>query len=98
MVAVWDPKGQRCLYQTVYGHVFGKAAAVINFHRPQRLVAAMGKRWLAIFLSLYFDDLLVQDYRSTQPAAQEMVRQFMALIGLPLSPTKSVAGAEQTDF
>ena len=32
IVGVWDPKAKAMRYQVLYGHVFGKAAAVINFH------------------------------------------------------------------
>ena len=37
IVGVYDAGSGCHLYQEVYGHVFGRSAAVINFHRLQRL-------------------------------------------------------------
>jgi hypothetical protein len=51
VVAVWDPATGEPRYQEIFGHVFGKSAAVINFHRLQRLLTSVLRRWLALLVA-----------------------------------------------
>ena len=37
VIATWSVDDKCWLYQEIYGQVFGRAVAVINFHRVQRV-------------------------------------------------------------
>ena len=41
VIATWSVDDNCWLFQEMFGQVFGRAAAVINFHRIQRLLVAM---------------------------------------------------------
>ena len=98
VVSVWNSAKGRAEYQTVFGHVFGRSAAVVNFHRLQRLVNALGRRWLQLLMSFYYDDVSVQDMDVAGLIGQRHLRGMMELIGLPLSPKKSKDLAPEADY
>ena len=58
VIAFWDTLTDQPMFQDIYGHVFGKPAAVLNFHRLQRLVTAACRRLLALLISFYDDDAI----------------------------------------
>ena len=98
VVAVWDHQLGQARYQVVHGHVFGRGAAVVNFHRMQRLVNALGKRWLVLLMSFYFDDASIQDLSVCGMIGQRHLRGLMELFGLPLAPKKAVDMSESADY
>ena len=98
IVSVWDPVAQGPRFQVVYGHVFGRAAAVINFHRLQRLLNAVGKRLLVLLLAFYYDDITVQDAAGLGLLGQRQLRAFMHALGLPLAPKKQVDLTDDADY
>ena len=53
VIAAWSVDENCWLYREMYGQVFGRAAAVVNFHRAQRLLVAMIRRWLLVLCSTY---------------------------------------------
>ena len=63
-------------YRIGHGHVSGRAAAVINFHRLQRLLNAIGKRWLILVLAFYFDDVTAEDLAVCGMVGQDLFRAF----------------------
>ena len=61
VIGTWSVDESCWLYQEMYGQVFGRAAAVINFHRVQRLLVAMMRSWLLVLCSMYCNDASLQD-------------------------------------
>jgi hypothetical protein len=98
IVAVWDPVSGQPMFQEIYGHVFGKSAAVINFHRLQRLVTAACRRLLALLISFYYDDATLQDLNTAKGRGQRHLRGFFRLLGRPLSATKAVDLSARADY
>ena len=82
----------------LFGQVFGKAAAVINFHRIQRLLVAMDRRWLLVLCSMYYDDASLQDLVAAKGRGQRYVRALFRMVGLPLAEPKQVNLNMEADF
>jgi hypothetical protein len=98
IVAVWDPSTGEPRYQEIFGHVFGKSAAVINFHRLQRLLTSVLRRWLALLVSFYYDDATLQDLNSSRGRDQRLLRAFFHLVGRPLSQQKQIDLQGSADY
>ena len=74
MIATWSVDDSCWLFQEMYGQMFGRAAAVINFHKVQRLLVAMLRRWLLVLCSVYYDDVSLQDLRSGREGLRTTIR------------------------
>ena len=98
VVGVYDPVRRCHLYQEVYGHVFGRSAAVINFHRLQRLLTAVSRRWLQLLLSFYYDDASLQDVSSARGRGQRHLRGLFRLLHQPLAEAKQVNLTAEVDY
>ena len=98
VVSVWEVDAREPRFQVMYGHVFGRAAAVINFHRLQRLITALGKRWICLLMAFYYDDASVQDFTICGLLGQRHLRAVMAMLGLPLSAKKQVDLQVEADY
>ena len=98
VIAVWDPKTGLPMFQEIYGHVFGKSAAVINFHRLQRLVTSAARRLLGLLIAFYYDDATLQDLSSARGRGQRFLRGFFRLLGRPLSQSKAVPLQSRADL
>jgi hypothetical protein len=98
VVGMWDSRVQMWVYQVVYGQVFGKAAAVVSFHRPQRFVQSMLRRWVLILVTMYFDDATVQDFAEAKGRGQRYIRALMRMVGLPFAEEKQVNMTHKADF
>ena len=77
---------------------FGRAAAVINFHRIQRFMVAVIRRMLGVLFSMYFDDATMQDRASAKGRGQRYVRAVFRMMGIPLATEKEVDMCSQNDF
>ena len=86
------------MYQKMFGQVFGKAAAAINFHRIQRLLVAMNRRWLLVLCSMYYDDASLQDLAAAKGRGQRYVRALLRMVGLPFVEPKQVNLNMEADF
>jgi hypothetical protein len=82
----------------MYGQVFGRAAAVINFHRVQRILVAMVRRWLLVLCTMYYDDASLMDLAAARGRGQRYVRALFRMVGLPLAPKKQVDLNDSADF
>ena len=98
IVAVWGPESGQPVFQEIFGHVFGKSAAIINFHRLQRLVTAACRRLLALLISFYYDDATLQDLNTAKGRGQRHLRGFFPLLGRPLSASKAVDLDSKADY
>ncbi len=98
IVAVWEPSTNRPLFQEIYGHVFGKSAAVINFHRLRRLVTSAARRLLCLLLAFYYDDATLQDLSTARGRGQRFLRGFFRLLGRTLSESKAVPLQSCADY
>ena len=86
------------MFQEMYGQVFGRAAAVINFHRVQRLLVAMIRRWLLVLCSMYYDDASLQELAAAMGRGQRYIRALFRIVGLPLAEPKQVDLNGSADF
>ena len=98
VIATWSVDDDCWMYQEMFGQVFGKAAAVINFHRIQRLLVAMNRRWLLVLCSMYYDDASLQDLAAAKGRSQRYVRALFRMVGLPLAQPKQVNLNMEADF
>jgi hypothetical protein len=94
----YDEDVGQWLYQALYGMVFGKSSAVVIFHRPQRFMQSMARRWVAVLLSMYFDDASIQDFQKSKGQGQANIRELFALVGLPFASEKQVDMCFEADF
>ena len=83
VIATWSVDDSCWLFQEMFGQVFGRAAAVINFHRIQRLLVAMVRRWLLMLCSMYYDDVSLQDLAAAKGRGQRYVRALFRIVGPP---------------
>ena len=90
VIATWSVDDDCWMYQEMFGQVFGKAAAVINFHRIQCLLVAMNRRWLLVLCSMYYDDASLQDLAAARGRSQRYVRALFRMVGLPSAQPKQV--------
>ena len=98
VIATWSVDDKCWLFQEMYGQVFGRAAAVINFHRIQRILVAMVRRWLLMLCSMYYDDVSLQDLAAAKGRGQRYIRAMFRLVGLPLAEPKQVDLNGSADF
>jgi hypothetical protein len=98
IVAVWDPDTGQPMFQEIYGHVFGKSAAVVNFHRLQRLLTSAARRLLGLLIAFYYDDATLQDLSSARGRGQRYLRGLFRLLGRTLSSEKSVPLQNCADY
>ena len=98
IVAVYNYDIADWQYQQVFGNLFGMATAVLNFNRWPRFVQAACRRLLALLFAMYFDDATLQDLAVGKGRAQLVARQFLALLGTPFAPKKSVQLGPEADF
>ena len=98
VIATWSVDDNCWLFQEMYGQVFGRAAAVINFHRVQRLLVAVIRRWLLVLCSMYYDDASLQDLAAAMGRGQRYVRALFRIVGLPLAEAKQVDLNPAADF
>ena len=90
VIATWSVDDNCWLFQEMYGQVFGRAAAVIIFHRVQRLLVAMIRGWLLVLCSMYYDDASLQDLAAAMGRGQRYIRALFRIVGLPLAEPKQV--------
>ena len=70
----------------------------MNFHRPQRLLVAMVRRWLAILFSMYFDNACFQDLSNVRGKAPRQINGLFKMAGMPLQREKGVDLRGCNDF
>ena len=92
-----EERGQ-WVYQVVYGMVFGKAVSVVAFYRLHRLLQSLGRRWLMLLLSLYFDDATIQDLTTARGRGQLHLNELSELLGFPFATEKHVPLGPSADF
>ena len=88
VIATWSVEDNCWLFQEMYGQVFGRAAAVIHFHRVRRLLVAMIRRWLLVLCSMYYDDASLQDLAAAMGRGQRYISALSRIVGLPLAEPK----------
>ena len=98
MIATWPVDDSCWLFQEMCGQVFGRAAAVINFHRVQGLLVALIRRWLLALCSMYYDDASLQDLAAARGRGQRYIRALFRIVGLPLAESKQVDLNGTADF
>ena len=98
VVAVYDCDAKEWVFQVMHGQVFGRAAAVVNFHRVQRIIVAMARRWLHLMASMYYDDATLQDLGVARGRGQRYLRALFRELGLPLAEHKQVDLNNEADF
>ena len=99
VVAFRDTASNEIKFATSYGHLFGFAAAVVNFNRLPELLTAACRRLGAAPTWHFFDDQGVLEL--DQPglpgmSAQDFTQRFYALVSRPFSPAKSIPSGRLT--
>jgi hypothetical protein len=97
IVAAWRGEIKEWAYQEVWGHVFGRSAAVNNFHRVRRWKTALVGRWLMVMASLCFDDATQQDLTAAEGRGQRYMRALFRMMGWPLQASKQVDLTDSTN-
>ena len=93
VVALWHPVERRVVFSTLPGLNFGLQAAVVAFNRFPDLAVRLLRGIFAWTGTHYFDDFLTVEPRACAGSGQEVLREVMALLGLPVSPEKHVDAA-----
>lgn len=81
-----------------YGLLFGLPLAATSFNRWPRFLQSLFRRLGVVLCSMYFDDLTVQDLRSSKGSAQWFCCRLATLLGSPFSEEKHQAMAPEGDF
>ena len=98
VVALWHPDERRVVFSTLPGLNFGLQAAVIAFNRFPDLAVRLLRGMFAWTGSHYFDDFLTVEPKACAGSGQEVLREVMELLGLPVSPEKHVSAAPMFVF
>ena len=93
VVALWHPVERRVVFSTLPGLNFGLQAAVLAFNRFPDLAVRLLRGMFAWTGSHYFDDFLTVEPKACAGSGQEVLREVMELLGLPVSPEKHVSAA-----
>jgi len=93
----FDEHSGEWLYQVLFGMVFGKSSGVVVFHRPQRFMQSLSRRWLVILRSMYFDDATLQDLHTAKGQGQLLLCELFSLVGIPFAEEKQVDMGNSAD-
>ncbi|CAE7361503.1 unnamed protein product [Symbiodinium sp. CCMP2592] len=88
VVVWWHTDWGEPAYQLYTGLLFGLPLAVTSFNRYSRAAEALGRRLLAILVSMYFDDAHLTDWASSKGSAQSSFGGLNACLGSPFAPAK----------
>ena len=91
VVVWWHTEWAEPAYQIYSGLLFGLPLAVTSFNRYSRLVEAIGRRFLFLLVSLYFDDAHISDWKSSKGSGQAAFEALNALLGTPFAQEKRQA-------
>ena len=98
-VVVWyHQEWQGPAFQVYHALLFGLPLAVTSFNRYSRMAEAMGRRFLAIMVSMYFDDSHITDRAVHGPSAQWSFGVLNNLLGTPFAEEKRQGAAEVGTF
>ena len=88
VVAWWHKDWGEPAFQLYTGLLFGLPLAVTSFNRYSRVAEALGRRLLAILVSMYFDDAHITDWASSKGSAQAAFVSLNACLGSPFADAK----------
>ena len=98
-VVVWYHQDwQEPAFQVYHALLFGLPLAVTSFNRYSRLAGAVGRRFLAIMVSMYFDDSHITDRAVHGPSAQWSFGALNDLLGTPFAEEKRQGAADVGTF
>ena len=72
----------------VQSMLFGLPIVGSAFNRLPLLLQSVGRRFLGVLISLYFDDLIQQDWSLLAVETQHRASELFEMFGLPLAPNK----------
>lgn len=88
IVVWWHEVWGEPAYQLYSGLLFGLPLAVTSFNRYSRLVEALGRRFLYLLVSLYFDDAHISDWQSSKGSGKATFASLNQLLGTPFAQEK----------
>ena len=88
VVCFWHHEWQSPAFQLYSSLLFGLPLAVTSFNRYSKLVEAMGRKFLRVLVSMYFDDAHITDWTSLGPSAQWAFSALNDLLGTPFAEEK----------
>ena len=95
VVAYHDCEAGGPRFRRYNGMLFGLPLAVSAFNRLPMFMQCVCRRLLRALVSMYFDDLTLQDWRSLAVETQQQVGE---MFGFPFSPEKRQQPAATGDF
>lgn len=75
-------------FQIYSGLLFGLPLAVTSFNRYSRLSESLGRRFLYVLVSMYFDDAHLTDWSSSRGSGQAGFEALNELLGTPFAADK----------
>jgi hypothetical protein len=90
-VMVWHPARKEWVFGESMGLLFGITGAVLSFNRVPALVVALARRWLAIPVQNFFDDLRIMDLARSNGSAN----RFFCILVEEILGFKLDSGKEQ---
>ena len=98
VVAYHDCRAGGPRFRRYKGMLFGLPLAVSAFNRLPMFLQCVCRRLLRALVSMYFDDLTLQDWRSLAAETQAHVEELFELFGFPFSTEKRQEPAATGDF
>ena len=98
IVTYWDPSRAAPCFRRYFGLLFGLPNAVCSFNRFPRMLQCFFRRLGFCMVSMYFDDLTVQDLQSNKGSNQHFCIKLAALLGSAFSEEKHQPMQASADF
>ena len=98
VVTWWHAEWCEPAYQVYTGLLFGLPLAVTSFNRYSRAAEALGRRLLAVLVSMYFDDASLTDWASSRGSAQSAFSELNECLGSPFAEEKRQRMAPRGTF
>ena len=90
--------GEDRMFIIVYAMLFGFRSSVTNFTRFSVLFQSLGRRLLAVVVSMFYDDASIQDFASAKGAAQKCLGSLLVAIGGSFKAAKQQRMNDSADF
>ena len=105
VVAIWHPDRGETVFMTLPGLNFGLKSAVVSFNRFPLVAVRLLRELFGWTGGSYFDDFVTVEPRFCEGSGQEVLREVMEMLGLPVSSEKHIPLSSifvflgvQTDF
>ena len=91
VVALWHPEWHDWCFCQLWAMPFGLLGCVLDFDRMSAFIVALARRWFAIPLLGFHDDLKSSELQGPCPSADDTLRMLLDFLGLVLDQEKRQA-------